>query len=1480
MMKQRRRMRLALAVAAVMALPWAVGLGRAQTKETAKGQKATPQVTKVTDVAGRVHTIPKRITQAERQAAADRLKAKVAAAGGAVTNAPGDLPGSLPGALPPGDYLVGPNNQLIPDYSGLTPNWAYSPLLTKFVDPLPDLKGLIAKPDVVSYPGSDYYEIELFETSWQFHSQLPTTTVRLYKQTNAGTNTSACVAPPGAPGQTLCTSGDNSLTPPAPAYLGPVIVATKGRPVRVKFTNNLPTGAGGNLQIPVDTTVMGSGPGSNVDDATRLAIPADVLCAPGEGTGLIPAPCYTQNRATLHLHGGVTPWISDGTTHQWITPAGENTAYPNGVSVYNVPDMPSPGKPGSATNPSGSGVQTFYWTNDQAARLMFYHDHAHGITRLNVYAGEAAGYLLRDDAEKALETAGLIPGLMENIPLVIQEKTFVDAATIGSTDPTWNWGTGAAGTYTDATGKTMTRLAPRTGDLWWPHVYQPAQNPSDLSGYNAMGRWNYGPWFFPPTPIPFTPVLNPYYDCDTNQPCTMPQQPYEIPGTPNPSWGAEAFLDTPVVNGKAYPTLTVEAKAYRFRILNAGGDRFFNLQLFKAFDKNTDTTADRSFPTMPVPAGPCTGPVENCTEVKMVQAAPGLGLPANWPQDGRAGGVPDPTTVGPSFNVIGTEGGFLPMPVEVKPQPVVWNGDPLTFNFGNVSDFSLLLGPAERADAVVDFTGMEGQTFILYNDAPAAFPASDPRNDYYTGNPDQRDTGGTVPTLPGLGPNTRTIMQIRVIAGGTGTFSLPALKTEFTTTASHTGVFKASQDEIVVGQSAYNAAYGKAFPSTYPWWGLGTIFDSNVKFETVGGTRVTLLAKAKAIHDEMGATFDDYGRMKASLGVQMPNPTPNLANFIMQGYADPATELVKLVATPIGNPLTDGTQIWRVNHNGVDTHPIHFHLFHVQLVNRVGWDGAYRLPHPTELGWKDTVRISPLEDTYVALRPIAPMVSSLPFKLPNSFRPLEPALPIGSTLGFTNIDPLGNPIAPGLTNQEANFGWEYVWHCHILSHEENDMMRAIVFAATPETPAFTTAVRNGALVNLAWTDNSLTSTSFTIQRDTLNTFATPGLATFTIGSPACANSAGCPRLFTDTTTVLGTPYYYRVLASNTVGSAVPGYPTITADSPWSNVLALLSGPVASVTPGSLAFGNQAVNTTSAPQAVTLSNTGGAPLTFTASVAGADFAQTNACGGTVAVGGSCVISLTFTPTVVGARSATLSIASNDPAHNPLTVALTGTGVATSAPTITGTWIRNNQTGTFVSVPGVVTTANQLLLAFVSADAPATGTNTTVSGLTVTSGGALTWTLVRRTNTQRGTAEIWRAFATTAGTRTVRVNLGPAGRSVAASATIVAFSGTATGAAAIGATGSGNANPGAPTASLTTTRANSLVLGVGIDWDRPQARTLGPNQTLVQQFMPTVGDTYWVQRRTNPIPAAGTLVTINDTAPTNDRYNLTIVEVRTP
>ena len=66
---------------------------------------------------------------------------------------------------------------------------------------------------------------------------------------------------------------------------------------------------------------------------------------------------------------------------------------------------------------------------------------------------------------------------------------------------------------------------------------------------------------------------------------------------------------------------------------------------------------------------------------------------------------------------------------------------------------------------------------------------------------------------------------------------------------------------------------------------------------------------------------------------------------------------------PIGT-LGDGTQIWKITHNGVDTHAIHFHLFNVQLINRVGWDGIVKPPDANELGWKETVRMNPLEDCH------------------------------------------------------------------------------------------------------------------------------------------------------------------------------------------------------------------------------------------------------------------------------------------------------------------------------------------------------------------------------------------------------------------------------------------------------------------------------------------------------------------------------------
>ena len=188
------------------------------------------------------------------------------------------------------------------------------------------------------------------------------------------------------------------------------------------------------------------------------------------------------------------------------------------------------------------------------------------------------------------------------------------------------------------------------------------------------------------------------------------------------------------------------------------------------------------------------------------------------------------------------------------------------------------------------------------------------------------------------------------------------------------------------------------------------------------------------------------------------------------------------------------------------------------------------------------------------------------------------------------------------------------------------------------------------------------------------------------------------------------------------------------------------------------------------------------------------------------------------------------------------------------------------------------ANELLLAFISTDGASSG-NTTVSSI---AGGGLAWVLVRRTNTQLGTSEIWRAFAPAVLTSvTVTATLSV---STASSMTVMTFTGTDTtgtgGSGAIGATGTGNSAKGAPTASLMTTRNNSLVIGVGNDWDNAISRTPGTGQTVVHQYLAPAGDTYWVQQQNSATPASGTTVTINDTAPSTDRYNLTIAEILAP
>ena len=1233
--------------------------------------------------------------------------------------------------------------------------------IRKFVDAMPDLKGAIAVPDAVTFPGSDYYEIQLVETKWQAHTDLPPTTVRGYIQ--APTGTSACPNP----------------APATLNYLGPVIVAAKNRPVRVKFTNCLPTGAAGRLFIPMDATYMGAGNGP-------------------DGTP------YTENRATLHLHGGNTPWISDGTPHQWTVPAGEVTNFKKGVSTQNVPDMffsngtvvpqcsatvtsnCSGGTvaqlPVSATNDPGDGSMTFYWTNQQGGRLMFYHDHAYGITRLNVYAGEAAGYYLYDPAEEAAllsatapgtlatNAVQLLPDLAHLIPLVIQDKTFVPSAgQLAGQDPTWIWGTGAAAPGVNG-----------NGDLWFPHVYMPNQNPADIGSANAFGRWDYGAWFFPPQTTltaagPGGAVGDPHGGVTI--PCTSSAFPNQLlapsvlnnffegcPITPNPSGTPEGFMDTPLVNGKAYPVLTVAPEAYRFQILSAGNDRSWNLQLYVA-----DATG-KEVPTLPAVPPAATTPLPLCGSVtKITQPTLGLGLPIAaldatgnpingtglplncwpnygapspgisskqfmWPADGRDGGVPDPRFAGPPFIQIGTEGGLLPAPAVIPSTPVNYEVNTRSITITNVSTHGLWLGPAERADVIIDFSKFAGQTLILYNDAPTPTPAFDMRDDYYTGGLDESTTGGAPPTLPGYGPNTRTIMQIVVSGTPTATtpFSLAALQ------AALPVAFKATQPAPIVPEPTYPVASGANSSTTH----YARVSDRALSFSpasqpvtsiavTSGGTGyspttivniaapgcVAPCATATATPTIVGGVITaitvtsggsgyttaplvtitdptntgagavataslvatyiydqkaiqelftlDYGRMNATLGTELPLTSFQLQTTLPFGYAEWPTEI-----------LQDGqTQLWYLTHNGVDTHFIHFHLFNVQVVNRVGWDGSIRPPDQNELGWKDTVRMNPLENIVVAVNPITPL---LPFPLPDSVRSLDVTLPDGVVSpAISGIDPAtGNAITGGLgtTNAKVNFGWEYVWHCHILGHEENDMMRPMTYQVAPPAPSNLVASTSGTGVQLAFTDNSASESSFTVQRS-LNdpTFATSQTISG-VPSSSPASSYGTTLLYLDTPPPANPAdvFYYRVRAED---NFLPTGPLQTPfipqpmSSAWSNIATVSMIPIAGVSPTALAFGDQLVTTTSVPQTVTLSNAGGGALTISNITVTGDFAQSaTTCGTTLNGGATCTIAITFTPTALWLRSGTLVISSNDPVNPTLTVLLSGNGIASTVTAI--------------------------------------------------------------------------------------------------------------------------------------------------------------------------------------------------------------------
>lgn len=190
---------------------------------------------------------------------------------------------------------------------------------------------------------------------------------------------------------------------------------------------------------------------------------------------------------------------------------------------------------------------------------------------------------------------------------------------------------------------------------------------------------------------------------------------------------------------------------------------------------------------------------------------------------------------------------------------------------------------------------------------------------------------------------------------------------------------------------------------------------------------------------------------------------------------------------------------------------------------------------------------------------------------------------------------------------------------------------------------------------------------------------------FTIDSDGCSNQTLSP-----TPTV---PYSCTIDVTFSPTSAGSKTATleIASNDPSSPTQIALTGTGttaagASASPTSVDFGSVDVNTTSSEQTVIISSTGNADLVFgsgAATLTGADssmfaIATDNCSGQIIAVRSSCSVILTFTPTSVGSKSATLSVTSNDPS-SPLTVALAGSSGPVTVPPATFTFWFDTSTG---------------------------------------------------------------------------------------------------------------------------------------------------------------------------------------------------------
>jgi FtsP/CotA-like multicopper oxidase with cupredoxin domain len=655
-----------------------------------------------------------------------------------------------------------------------------------------------------------------------------------------------------------------------------------------------------------------------VDQTLHWANPTGAGCMPATATG---TDCMTMNPApytgpvplVTHVHGSHVNPDSDGYPEAWWLPGANNIppGYVAKGSNYT-----------QANNANAVPGSAYYgYSNTQPATTLWYHDHALGMTRLNVYAGPAGFWLIRGGANDT--AAGVLPGpapvagdtLLElNAPSLvagtINKRATIREIPLAIQDRSFDWADAAGNTLPNATGATQAKL-------FYPN------NRAIFEGLNVPGQ---------PPQIPGAGVLNiPFID---------PTMMSDI----SPIWNPEAFFNTMVVNGSTWPELNVAAERYRLRLLNGCNSRTLNLSM------------------------------------KVVVNA---GL------DGINGTADDTLGAEVPFFQIGSEQGFLPQVVMIRtgfatPLPGNGNLPPLVTETALPSQWqALLMGPAERADVIVDFSGMANGTRVrILNTAPDApfggFPL-------VLTPADVADPGTT-------GQVMEFVVDTTIPAGAPSTPPQNLLLPAEGTLGAASNTRQLSLNEMVSNQVCVEAnPITGAFVNF-----LFNTFPNDPNFATNCGPAALPVGSVN-VAVPMAPRQAQLGIVTGGMAV----PTK---------WVDPITEF----------PLLNSTEVWEIFNTTMDAHPVHLHLVRFKVVDRQNLNmmtlapiaGTVTPPLPNEAGYKDTVVAYPGQVTRIKAK--------------------------------------------------FDIAGLYVWHCHIVEHEDNEMMRPfMVVAAAPATgatlaPAITT----------------------------------------------------------------------------------------------------------------------------------------------------------------------------------------------------------------------------------------------------------------------------------------------------------------------------------------------------------------------------------------------------------------------------------------